>query len=58
MTVEDLFEVAQDAIETADHVDISYDPDLGYPTTVSVDQILEAVDDEFTWTIESFTAAG
>jgi hypothetical protein len=54
LTVDDLFDEAREAFG-ADRVAITYDDELGYPITIDVDQILEAVDDEYTWTVESFT---
>ena len=38
----------------ADEVQITYDPTYGYPTQVNVDQIKEAVDDEYSVQISDF----
>lgn len=54
-TVPELFEVAEDAIERADQFDVAYDPDLGYPTRISVDFSIEIADDEFETTVEALT---
>jgi len=46
-TVEKLFQVTQDAIESnVDSVIIKYDATLGYPTQISIDENTETVDDE------------
>ena len=41
----------------ADRVDVQYDPDLGYPVSVRVDWMNNAVDDEFEMRISDFTVA-
>lgn len=35
-------------------VDVTYDPELGFPAMVSVDPIENAVDDEWSWTVSDF----
>jgi hypothetical protein len=54
LPIEAVFAAARDALATADAVDITYDPTYGFPTSVAVDAIKQAVDDEYTITIESF----
>ena len=46
LTVEGLFAYARRALQEADSVNIEYEPTLGYPTTIGVDWIKEAMDDE------------
>jgi hypothetical protein len=38
-------------------VSVDYDADFGYPSRISVDPIAEAVDDEYTINVRSFTPA-
>lgn len=38
----------------ADEVTVSYDPQYGFPLTISIDQILEAVDDELALQVSNF----
>ena len=46
-TVEDLFEVVQDALDRDAHsVVVAYHPQLGYPADVAIDYIEMAIDDE------------
>ena len=51
MTVNGVFEYARDAIKNADETRISYDPALGFPASLSIDQIKMAMDDEMSVTI-------
>jgi hypothetical protein len=46
LTVEELFELAGQALEEAASVTIDYHPTLGYPTRVDVDWRREIADDE------------
>lgn len=50
--VDALFEIVRGAIRQADQVTVAYDPALGYPTAVSIDWILNAVDDEESYQFE------
>ena len=45
-TVEQLFDVVIDAADSADELHVTYDRDLGYPTSISIDYDLRYVDDE------------
>lgn len=46
-TVEELFQLAQTTLDSGpDKISIRYDPTLGYPTSISVDQREEVSDDE------------
>ena len=45
-TVEDLFDIAEDAIDRADRFSIRYDDRLGYPVEIDIDYIRDAIDDE------------
>jgi hypothetical protein len=54
-TIDDLFDEIGEALEgTAFSVVADYDPDLGYPTSVSIDFIEFAIDDETAFTVSSF----
>lgn len=46
LTVEGLFGYTRDAILRADETTVSYDPQAGYPVSISVDWIKMAMDDE------------
>lgn len=50
-TVDDLFDLIEEAIRReAPGLQVSYDPVLQYPTTISIDYDLEVVDDELSIT--------
>lgn len=57
-TVEDLFDEVQRAIDTADEVTVEYEDETGRVTTLDVDQITNAVDDEFGYAVTSFALVG
>ena len=57
MTVEALFDYAEAAKADADEFDIEFDRTLGYPSLISVDQILNADDDEFRVDVTSLAPA-
>ena len=53
-TIDGLFDVIQDAIDReAARITVNYDPEIGYPTSVSIDYALNMADEEF-----AFTATG
>ena len=45
-TIDDLFDIAEDAIRHADRFMIEYNDDLGYPVVLDIDYIENAIDDE------------
>ncbi len=47
-----LFDIVREAIEQADDVVVTYHPQLGYPTSVSIDWIRMAVDDEIGYQLD------
>jgi hypothetical protein len=54
LTVDELFEVVQDAIDQeAYSLTVGYHAQLGYPTSIDIDYLLNAVDEEV-----SFRASG
>jgi len=53
--VPDLFRLVGELRGTADVVDVTYDAEAGYPTTIAVDRITEAVDDEVSYVVTAFT---
>lgn len=52
--VPDLFRLVGDLRGSADVVDVTYDSELGYPTTIAVDRITEAIDDEVSYVVTDF----
>ncbi|HEX5018008.1 MAG TPA: DUF6174 domain-containing protein [Actinomycetes bacterium] len=50
-TIEALFAVLGRALSKADDVEVAYDPDTGVPTSISVDWIANAIDDEIGYQI-------
>jgi hypothetical protein len=58
LTMVDLFDVVQEAIEEADGFSVAYDPDTGRVVALDVDPIENAVDDEFGYEVRSFVVAG
>ncbi|MGH7507018.1 MAG: DUF6174 domain-containing protein [Longimicrobiales bacterium] len=53
-TVEELFDIIEDAIEDADEIVVSYDSARGYPVRVDIDYIGRAIDDEMGYIISEF----
>jgi hypothetical protein len=53
LTVESVFAELERVQQQADKVVVTYDPRLGYPTVVEVDVDDHAIDDEYTFGIES-----
>ena len=52
-TVDQLFELAEDASREAAVFEAEYDPDLGYPTLIYVDGNASTSDDEYTYTLSA-----
>jgi hypothetical protein len=51
LTVEALFERVEDALDRdADGLEVTYDPQLGYPREIAIDFVEMAIDDEVTYT--------
>lgn len=58
-TIDDLFDEVQAAIDgMAFSILADYDADLGYPISVSIDHIKNAIDDEMVLTVSSFRLGG
>ncbi len=53
-TVDRLFDLAANAARDADEVTVEYDPDYGYPVSIAIDNIKEAVDDEMAYQVAAF----
>jgi hypothetical protein len=54
-TVEGLFaQLDSSQNGDADEVLVTYDATYGFPTSISIDQIKEAVDDEISYQVENF----
>jgi hypothetical protein len=55
LTIEDLFDKVQDALDgRPDDIEIEYDGELGFPASVDVDPIENAMDDEHGFSAEQF----
>jgi Family of unknown function (DUF6174) len=54
LTIEDLFDRARIAIDHADAVEIVYDNDFDFPSTIAIDDMLDAIDDEITYVVTHF----
>ena len=54
-TIDGLLDMIQDAIDRkAARLTVSYDPEIGYPTSVSIDYALNIADEEFSFTATSY----
>jgi hypothetical protein len=53
-TIDRLFSQLKSALDEADEVATTYDPIYGFPTSISIDQIKQAVDDELFITVDHF----
>lgn len=53
-TVDNLFTWSGEALASADKVEITYDATYGFPTSVAVDYITEATDDEIWIDVSNF----
>jgi hypothetical protein len=54
-TIEDLFTIIRKAIvDKADELNVEYDPILGYPSSISIDPIKTAIDEERGYTVMDF----
>ena len=55
LTIEDLFDMVQDEIDQdPDDLDVVYHDEFGFPVTVDVDPITNAIDDEHGFSAEQF----
>jgi Family of unknown function (DUF6174) len=54
LTIDDLFDRARIAIDNADAVEIVYDNDFDFPSTIAIDDMLDAIDDEITYVVTDF----
>jgi hypothetical protein len=55
-TIDGLFEQLKSAQETAEEVAVVYDATYGFPSSIAIDQIKNAADDELYLTVENFEA--
>ena len=53
-TVEQLFAIVEYSLANADQVEVTYDAGYGFPSSISVDQIKMAMDDEISYYVENF----
>ena len=54
LTVDGIFAYTSDALGSADETTVTYDSQLGFPTSVSIDRIKQAMDDEMTVEVTDF----
>jgi hypothetical protein len=56
-TIDKLFALLQDALDQPDsRLNISYDPQLGYPSKAAIDYLPNAIDDEFYFRVRNVEA--
>ena len=53
-TVDLLFAIAEENLANADQVSVTYDAAYGFPSSIVVDRIKMAVDDEISYYVENF----
>jgi len=53
-TIDQVFVQTKSALEKADEVKLSYDPQYGFPSAVMIDFIKKAMDDELSIYVENF----
>ena len=53
-TIGKVFDYVEKSVKEADDTTIQYDPTYGFPSSVTVDQIKQAVDDEMYLTLSNF----
>jgi Family of unknown function (DUF6174) len=54
-TIGKVFDYVEQSIKEADETTIQYEPTYGFPTSVSIDRIKQAADDEMYLTLSNFT---
>lgn len=52
-TIDELFEELKDAAKDADELDLTFNPEYGYPTETFIDYYKEAIDDEITYLLKN-----
>jgi uncharacterized protein DUF6174 len=55
-TIDKLFATLAKAEAEADDVQVTYDPTYGFPTTIAIDNIKDAIDDEISYEVTNFEA--
>lgn len=55
-TIDELFDLAREALREADAVEITYDATWGFPSVIDIDYIQDAIDDELTVFARDFVA--
>ena len=53
-TIDNLFDVVENARKSASELNVSFDEDNGFPTEIDIDQIRNAVDDETYYQVTNF----
>ena len=53
-TIDAVFGVTADALHRADDVKVAYDPTYGFPSSVQIDYMRNAADDELTLSLSNF----
>ena len=56
-TIDGLFDKVQEAIDLeASSLDVSYDPEMGYPTSAEIDYEANTIDEESAFTVTSYSS--
>jgi hypothetical protein len=54
LTIDDVFAALREEFRESDEVNVTYDPEYGFPTSVEVDRIRNAIDDEWSFGVSDF----
>jgi hypothetical protein len=54
LTIDDVFTTLSKELRESDEVNATYDPEYGFPTSVDVDRIRNAIDDEWSFGVSDF----
>lgn len=55
-TIDELFDVIENAREKADELNVEYNQEFGYPQFITIDYMKEAIDDEVSYKVDNFRA--
>ncbi len=53
-TIDELFDVIENARSKADELNVKYNEELGYPENIQIDYMKEAIDDEISYVVDNF----
>ncbi|MBV7338134.1 hypothetical protein KFU94_59900 [Chloroflexi bacterium TSY] len=54
-TINELFELLDEMVSSADQIDVDFHQTLGYPTNIDIDYMKEMVDDEISYNVNNLT---